>query len=159
EHRRGIGVKHLRTHDTLVTDLVDAHLGRVETRTTCGIDRAVPKQDAYRPGAIAPKSRAEYTLRGTLKGRPRAHEAHSMCYSPFPASPYTAIGQHICLVNFYLVGIAGEDMVQVAVLDRGEQPANHFHLIGHLNTPCVTPSGQRAGRPMRPGSRRPVGTG
>src|SRR6516165_5861672 len=159
EHRGGVSVKHLRTHDTLITDLVDAHLGSVEARTAYGIDRAVPKQDAYRPCAIAPKSRAEYTLPGTLKGRPRAHEAYRVSYSPFPAAPYSAVGQHICLVNLYLVGIAGEDMLQVAVLDRGEQPPNHFHLIGHLNTPCITPSGQRAGRPMQPGSRRPVGIG
>jgi hypothetical protein len=77
--RGGVGVKHLRTHDTLITDLVDAHLGSVETRTVYRIDRAVPKQDADRPGAIAPKARAQYTLLGTLKGRPRARMKPTAC--------------------------------------------------------------------------------
>ncbi len=122
-------MKHLRAHDVLIADPVNADFGSVETRAGNGVYGPVPEQDAHPAGPITPKLWIKGNFVGTLQGSPRSEESLRVSHRAFASTPGPAIGQHLCLVNLHIVGIAGEHALQIAVLDRSKQPADHRHLI------------------------------
>src|SRR6185312_9376935 len=145
--------------DVLIADPVNADFGSVETRAGNGVYGPVPEQDAHPAGPITPKLWIKGNFVGTLQGSPRSEESLRVSHRAFASTPGPAIGQHLCLVNLHIVGIAGEHALQIAVLDRSTQPADHRHLIRHRCAPFEFGYRAHAGRRERPASLRTVGSG
>jgi hypothetical protein len=130
-HGRRIGMEHLGTDNVIIMDFADAHLRSVKPSTGCWIDGPVPKHRAHRTSAIVPKVPIKASLFGALQHTPCPHESLSVSQHALQPAPYSAPRQHGCLGDLDIVGIAGEHVLKVALLNRGEQPTNDLYLPGH----------------------------